>query len=64
MKYFKDVSVAPPLSAVRNKLLRDKENRIIEDINRLKQLKKIDTNKLSRRELLDIFTRGSGNNNF
>jgi 5-methylcytosine-specific restriction endonuclease McrBC regulatory subunit McrC len=53
MKYFDDK--APLLSTVRKKLIRDREDKIIEDVKRLEQLKKVNADKVSRHDLMQIF---------
>jgi hypothetical protein len=56
MKFFNiSLGQIPTLKATQRKLLRDREEKIIEDIKRLEQLKKMNTDKISRYDMLQIF---------
>lgn len=56
MKFFNiSLGQAPTLKATQRKLLRDREEKIIDDIKRLEQLKKMNTDKVSRFDMLQIF---------
>ena len=52
MRYFER---DPNIISARTKLLEDREERIRKDIHRFLQLKKINTNKVTKGELLKLF---------
>jgi len=58
VKFFNRINLPapPPIEAIQNKLLKEKEARIFEEIKRLKQLKEINPKKFSGKGLQDIFS--------
>lgn len=53
MKYFNDLPNS--LRAAKNKMIQNREERIMEDIKRLEQLKKVNPDKVSRYDFWRIF---------
>lgn len=65
MKFFIDtLGQAPLLKVVRRQLIREKEEKIRDDIKRLNQLKKVDAERVSREQLIKMFHEGVPRNDF